>query len=140
MKTLRFAILSILLAATAFAQSASLQANGTKLAAAGGTVQLTATVSYDGEPGAIGWSITLPAEWKLAGISGPNVPTVVPEVGSTGTLEFAFSAIPAGRAEFSISVTYPAGAALAKAVPTVLVRKDGKLATLTPAPVEFSAK
>lgn len=140
MKTLRFALLSIVLAATAFAQSASLKANGTKLAADGGTVQLTASVNYDGEPGAIGWSIALPPDWKLAGISGPNVPTVAPEVGSTGTLEFAFSAIPTGRVEFSILVTYPSGTATAKAAPTVLVRKDGKLTTLTPAPVEFSTK
>lgn len=140
MKTLRLALLSLVLAATAFAQSASLQADATKLAPTGGTVQLTARLSYEGEPGAIGWSIALPADWKLTQISGPNVPTVAPELGSTGTLEFAFSAIPSGRAEFTISVAYPAGTASAKAVPTVLVRKDGKLATLAPAPVEFSSK
>ena len=44
---------------------------------------------------------------------------------------------PAGRAEFNVVVRYPAGATTAKAVPTVLIRANGKLATLAPTAVEF---
>lgn len=121
----------------AFAQNATLKADTTALAPAGGQVTLTASVSYDGQPSALGWAIALPADWTLVGVAGANVPEISPSTGSTGALEFAYTAAPSSRAEFSVVVRYPAGSTTAKAVPTVLVRANGKLATLTPAPVEF---
>jgi predicted dienelactone hydrolase len=127
----------LLTAGFAFAQNATLKADATALAPAGGSVTLTAAVNYDGQPSALGWAIALPADWTLVSVAGANVPEIAPSAGSTGTLEFAYTAAPAAKAEFSVVVRYPAGATTAKAVPTVLVRADGKLATLTPAPVEF---
>lgn len=127
-------------ASVAFAQNAALKADSTVLAAGGGNVALTASVSYEGTPGALGWAIVLPTDWTLVSVTGANVPEIAPGAGATGTLEFAYTAAPAAKAEFTVVVRYPAGATTAKAVPTVLVRANGKLATLTPAAVEFAAK
>ena len=127
-------------AASAFAQNAALTADQTNLAPAGGTVMLTASASYEGELGALGWSIALPADWSLVSISGPNVPAIAPEPGASGTLEFAFTSVPAGRAEFSVLVKYPANAQAATATPKVLLRSGGKLATLSPAPVQLRGR
>ena len=124
-------------AGVALAQNATLQADATALAPAGGQVTLTASVSYDSQPSALGWAIALPGDWTLVSVAGANVPEVSPAAGSTGALEFAYTAAPAAKAEFSVVVRYPAGSSAAKAVPTVLVRAHGKLATLTPAPIEF---
>jgi hypothetical protein len=134
------ASLAIFAAASAFAQSAALSSDTTTLAPSGGTVVLTATTTYDAAPGALGWSIALPAEWTLVSVSGPDVPAISPQAGSSGTLEFAFTAVPAGRAEFTVQVRYPANAESAQATPKVLVRAGGKLTTLTPAPVDLRGK
>ena len=107
------------------------------LAAAGGSVALTASVSYEGQPSALGWAIVLPADWTVVSVTGTDVPEISPSAGATGTLEFAYTAAPATKAEFTVLVRYPAGVTTAKAVPTVLVRAQGKLTTLNPAPIEF---
>ncbi len=124
-------------ASVAFAQTATLNADASALVPSGGRITFTAAVNYDGQPSAVGWAIALPSDWTLVSVSGANVPEIVPDSGSTGTLEFAYTAAPAGRAAFTVVVRYPAGATTAKAVPTVLVRANGKLTTLTPAPVVF---
>lgn len=131
------AALAIFGAGVAFAQNASLSSDTTTLSASGGTVTLTATVNYDSTPGALAWSIALPEDWTLVSISGPNVPPIAPEAGAGGTLEFAYMSVPAQRAEFAVQVRYPARAGAAKATPTVLVRTEGKLTTLTPPPVSL---
>lgn len=141
MKVLRFLLLLAMgLSLPAFAQQAELRTDAARVSASGGQVKLTAAVSYDGAPGAVGWSIALPAGWKLVSVAGPNVPAVAPEAGSSGQLDFAYTAVPAGRAEFSVWVSYPAGAAGSKVTATALVRNEGKLATLTPAPVVFAGE
>jgi hypothetical protein len=140
MKCVRFFPIAVLCAAvSAFAQNATLSADNPTLAASGGTVTLTAVASYEGEPGALGWQIELPADWSLVSVSGPDVPAITPEAGTTGTLEFAFTSVPANRSEFAVVVRYPANAAPAAAKSTVLVRAGGKLNTLTPAVVQLSA-
>lgn len=139
MKSLRLAFALLVCSfASAFAQTASLTADTTVLSPAGGTVSFTATVSYDGEPGAVGWSIALPADWSLVSVSGADVPAIAPEAGTTGTLEFAYTSVPAQRASFVITVKYPANAPTTSATPTVLVRANGKLSTLAPKPVELT--
>jgi hypothetical protein len=124
-------------AATAFAQNATLTSDTTALVPSGGSVTLTATASYDATPGALGWSIALPADWTLVSVSGPHVPAIAPEPGTAGTLEFAYTSVPAQRAEFTVEVRYPANASPTKLTPTVLLRSDGKLTTLTPPAVEL---
>lgn len=140
MKTLGFALFAaVSVAASALAQNATLTANTTSLAPSGGTLVLTASANYDGEPGALGWAVALPSNWSLESVSGPNVPEIAPQAGTTGTLEFAYTSVPAQRAEFVLIVRYPAGAASATASPTVLLRSGGKLATLKPAAIELRA-
>ena len=124
-------------AVLASAQTAELKADNAHLAPSGGVVALTATVSYEGAPGAVGWAIELPADWTLVSVAGQNPPQIAPEAGSRGTLEFAFTDVPAGRAEFTIVVRYPADAATFDAKPTVIVRQDGQLAKLSPQVVKF---
>jgi hypothetical protein len=139
MNSLRLAAFALVCAvAPAFANTATLSADNSTLAPSGGTVAFTATASYEGQPGALGWSITLPAEWSLVSVSGPNVPTIAPAAGTTGTLEFAFTSVPAQRAEFTVLVSYPANAKSTAATSTALIRAGGKLATLKPAPVQLS--
>jgi hypothetical protein len=119
------------------AQSASLSTDTPVLAPSGGKVVLRAVADYDGEPGALGWSIKLPADWSLVAINGPHVPEIKPEAGTGGELEFAFTNVPAARAEFSVIVSYPANSGSVEATSTALVRAGGKLATLTPAPLQM---
>jgi len=126
-------------ASAAFAQTASLTADNTSLAPSGGTVALKAAASYEGTPGALGWEIALPADWTLVSVSGPNVPSIAPDAGTAGTLEFAYTSIPTERAEFTVLVRYPANTATATATPTLLVRGGGKLTTVTPPAVQLRA-
>lgn len=140
LRTVFFVVLAWGAATLGSAQTATFTADTTALAPGGGRVALTATVTYEQLPGALGWSIVLPADWSLLSVSGDPVPGIAPEVGSSGTLEFAYFTIPAQRAEFKLVVQYPAGATTAKAVPTVLVRANGKLLTLEPSPVTFGAR
>lgn len=129
---------AIAAASAAFAQTASLHSDTATLSPSGGTVTLTASVVYDDKPGALGWSVALPSDWTLVSVSGANVPAIAPDVGSAGTLEFAYTSVPAGgRAEFSMEVRYPANAASTQATPKVLVRANGKLTTLTPPSVDL---
>lgn len=138
MKLTRFVALALFAAATsAWAQNAVLTANTTRLAPSGGTVVLTASANYAGEPGALGWEVALPANWSLESVSGANVPQIAPQAGTTGTLEFAYTTVPSQRAEFVMIVRYPAGATTATAKPTVLLRDAGKLTTLKPATIEL---
>jgi hypothetical protein len=123
----------------ASAQTAMLLPSSTKLAAEGGVVTLTAVMTYEGEPGAIGWSIDLPANWTLVSVVGPNLPDVRPATGDTGKLDFAYVTVPTHRAEFSLQVGYPPKTAAAVAKATALVRSGGKLETMQPASIDFAA-
>jgi hypothetical protein len=140
MNSLRFALLAFVgTAVSAFAQTAALTADTPTLSTQGGTVSLTAVVSYESAPGALGWSIVLPADWSVISVSGPDVPAITPDAGSGGTLEFAFTSLPPQRTEFTVTVKYPANARATTANSTVLVRSGGKLTTLTPKPLHLSS-
>lgn len=138
MSTPRFILLALGTLLPAFAQLTEFRSDVGRLSPAGGQVKLTAAVTYEDAPGAIGWSITLPVGWKLVALSGPHLPAVAPEIGSTGQLDFAYSVIPAQRAEFSLAVSYPAGADSGRVPAVVIVRRDGKLTTLAPEEVSLS--
>ena len=140
MKLARFLLLfpALALYASALAQSASLTADTNALSPTGGTVMLTASAAYDGQPAALGWSIALPADWSLVSVGGSNLPQVVPDTGATGTLEFAYTTAPADHAMFTVAVSYPPNVSNASAIPTVILRANGKLVTLNPQPVPFT--
>ena len=139
MKNIIPIIVGVLVALTSnvVAQTASVSVDNPNLAPGGGGVVLTASVAYDGQPGALGVAVQLPVGWTLVSVAGVNVPAIAPESGSTGTLEFAYTQVPANGVRFSLVVRYPEKAVSASVVPTVLVRSNGKLATLLPAPIAF---
>jgi hypothetical protein len=139
MKLYRFLLLlpALMAYASGFAQSASLTADSKALSPNGGDVVLTATATYTGQPGAVAWAIDLPASWSLVNVGGANVPAVTPDTGAVGTLEFAFTQVPAGGATFTVTVHYPPGASAAAATPTTYIRANGALITLRPEPVAF---
>jgi hypothetical protein len=77
---------------------------------AGGNLTLVATIAYPTlVPTALGYTINLPADWALVSTGGPNTPGNAPAAGTTGALEFAYTAIPANQASFTVVVSYPAG-------------------------------
>jgi len=133
------ALAAALCATAAFAQEAKLTADATTLSDKGGVITFTATTSYEQTPGALGWSVVLPADWTLVAVAGTNVPEIAPAPDATGTLEFAYTSPPASSALFIVSVRYPARAASTKVTSTAIVRTNGKLATLTPAAIELKA-
>lgn len=137
MKLTSLVLLALLAAGALRAQTASLSSDTPVLAASGGTLVLRAVADYADEPGAVGWAITLPGDWSLVAINGPHVPEVRPEAGSSGELEFAYTQVPANRAEFSVVVRYPANSPSVAATSTAIIRAGGKLATLAPAPVRM---
>jgi hypothetical protein len=118
---------------------AALSGNNAQLAPQGGTVVLTATASYDNNPAALGWEVVLPPDWSLVAVSGANIPDIAPTKGSTGTMEFAFVTIPAGKAEFALEVAYPPNAASTTVESSALFRGDGKLTTVRPEPLTITA-
>ena len=128
----------LLLASNGFAQTASLTADNANLAPAGGEVTLQATLAYRDRPAAVGWSLLAPDSWSLVKVGGGSLPQVRPEPGATGALEFAYIIVPEFTAHFTVTLRYPAGASRDKVAATVIVRKDGQIITLTPAPVVFS--
>lgn len=131
------ALLALTLASVAFAQTATVQADTAALSPAGGLVKLTASVVYEGEPGAVGWQLTVPAGWALVSVEGPQAPQIAAPAGTTGTLEFAYTRSPRAGATFSVVVRYPAGTTEGKVVPKAIIRANGKLTTLQPTPVEW---
>lgn len=139
MRLVRFLALAVLCAVVpAFGQTATLTVDQPTLRAEGGAITFTASVAYEGEPGALGWAITLPEEWSFVSVGGANPPDIAPQPGSSGTLEFAYTRVPPQGATFTVVVRYPADAKTAQATSLVLVRAGGKLTTVKPAPVGLS--
>jgi hypothetical protein len=135
---LRCATITAALCATAaFAQEAKLTADATTLSDKGGVITFTATTTYGQTPGALGWSIVLPADWSLVAVAGTHVPDIAPARDATGTLEFAYTSPPASGASFMVTARYPGGAVAARVTSTAIVRTNGKLATLNPAPINL---
>lgn len=120
-----------------FAQSATLTADRSA-ASAGEVVTVTASVTYAGTPGAMGWSVTLPAGWSYVATSGPNVPSIAPQEGATGTLEWAYTDAPAGAARFSFSVKAAGKPGTQQVSGKALLRADGKQTTAEAAPITIS--
>lgn len=137
MKRFFLMFVAAILPAIGFSQTAALTATTNELAPHGGVVQLGAQLTYEGQPGAVAWSIAVPAGWSLVSVSGPNLPAIAPPTGAGGVLEFAFTSVPSGHVDFSILLRYPAGLPAAAVGATAYVRADGKLSTLTPAKVSF---
>jgi len=124
-------------AVSLFAQSASFQADAPTLSPSGGVVKLTAYAAYEGQPGALGWSIPLPAGWALVGVEGQNIPEIAPDPTVTGLLEFAYLTVPAQKAEFTVLLRYPAAAKPVTIAPLVIVRTEGRMQQIKPTSVDL---
>lgn len=118
-----------MLSGLACAQSAQLTVSSALLSPAGGTVSVTASISFSGSPSALGWTVNLPPGWSYAG--GSSEPGVAPVRGQTGTLEWAFTSVPVSPAIFSFVLSYPAGVTGAQSLGgSALYREGGQLRSL----------
>jgi hypothetical protein len=104
-------LLAVWLTTVAAAQTVnvSLTTPTSTYVAAGGTLTLTATITYSVSPTALGGTIFVPSGWSLASTGGANVPNSAPAVGSTTQLDYAYFSFPASTAQFTIVLNYPAG-------------------------------
>ena len=99
-------------AGAAMAQTATLTTPTTTYSAAGGSATFTATITYTGlTPSALGWTINIPTGWTLTAVGGTSPPNVSPPLGSTVNLDFAYTSFPTNSAQFTLTVSYPAGLA-----------------------------
>ena len=109
MKRFSLSVLIFLLPLSDYAQDALLTVESNRLSRFGGTIKLSASVTYEQVPGALGWSVSLPDGWALVETSGVRRPEIVPSAGATRKLEWAFVSIPESPAKFEFVVSYPAG-------------------------------
>ncbi|MEI6467026.1 MAG: hypothetical protein WCQ89_20030, partial [Verrucomicrobiota bacterium] len=97
----------------------------------GGTLTLEIRSDYSGAaPQQLGWSIILPPGFSYQG--GQDEPSVRPQVGSTGTLEWAHTTIPASGATFKVRLAYVGGLGGAQSIyATLLYRTNAVPSTVT---------
>jgi hypothetical protein len=74
----------------------------------GATLTLTNTLTFPVSTTGLGWSVSLPAGWSFASDAGAG--EVRPVAGDTGTLEWAWTAVPVSPVSFTYTVNVPAGA------------------------------
>jgi hypothetical protein len=105
------------------------------LLAAGGIVTLELGTSYIGTaPSQLGWTLVLPPGFSYAG--GESEPEVKPTTGNTGSIDWAYVAIPAGPANFRVRIAYVAGLTGRHTLyGTVSFRAIGLPSAVSPAPV-----
>ena len=98
---------------------------------AGGSLTMEIRSTYSGAaPQQLAWSIILPAGFSYQG--GQNEPSVKPQVGTTGTLEWAYSTIPASGAVFTVRLAYAAGlGGIQPIYATLIYRTTALLSTVT---------
>lgn len=133
MKLIPTSIFVALGSLSVFGQQAKLTATKTVLAPEGGSIKFTATATYDERPGALGWSISLPAGWSLRRTGGPNVPDISPIASNSGKLEWAFIAAPASPAQFDFVLRYPANSSPSNNIQAELLLCTNGKTTVVPA-------
>lgn len=139
MRILKLLVLLLSSVAATSAQTATLSSQSASLSKSGGVLTITATVTYTGLPSAIGWSVTLPSGWSYAG-AGSGTPGVAPMNGQTGTLDWAFTTIPASPATFSFRVNYPVGLTGTHTIGgSAVFREAGQLRNLSVTSLSLSA-
>lgn len=100
----------------------------------GANVTITNTLYYSGTAQSLGWSVVLPAGWAYVSDTLGSSGVVKPAVGSTGTLDWAWTTVPASPVTFTYTVSVPAGELGARAITAnAIVRPTG-----APAPLQFA--
>ena len=74
----------------------------------GGTLTITNTLGYAGAISGLGWEVLIPSGWTFVSAGG-NLGNVAPVVGTTGLVEWAWTAPPANPMNFSYTLAVPAG-------------------------------
>ena len=97
----------------------------------GGTLTLELRSDFSGAaPQQLGWSLILPVGFSYLG--GQDEPSVKPQAGATGTLEWAHATIPASGSVFQVRLAYVAGLGGAQSIyATLLYRTSAVLSTVT---------
>ena len=99
-------------AAMARAQSLSVTSAEASCSAQGGTVTIHVVLNYAGKsPTGLGLELLLPPGWSHQSTFGVNQPEVGPQSGETGSLGWAYVAVPTDAARFSVVLSYPPGVA-----------------------------
>jgi pectate lyase len=120
------------------AATATLTADSAIAPYAGGTVTFTATIGDYTTASALGFEVTLPADWTYATTSAG--PAVTPAAGSTGTLGWAYITIPASPASFTFTATAPAGTAMPQNIAaTAYLRANGVQTTIPVSSITLAA-
>jgi len=85
---------------------------------AGATVDFTVTLTLQsvGQVNAVGVEETLPVGWTFAAITGGTVPSIAPNSGDDGLLEFAWFPLPTFPVTFTYRVNVPESSAGTKSV------------------------
>jgi len=105
------------------------------LLAGGGTFTLELGVNFIGTaPVQLGWTLVLPPGFSYAG--GESEPGVKPVAGNTGSVDWAYVAIPAGSDSFRVRIASVAGLTGRHAFyGTVSYKTSGLQSSASPAPV-----
>lgn len=128
---------ALVVAVSGLAQSATLSADKPSTNV-GAEVTLTASATFATVPGAVGWAVKLPDGWSYVATSGTAAPQITPQVGDTGTLEWAYTDTPPSGASFSFRVKVAGGGGAVRIVAKVLVRIDGKVETIETIPLTIN--
>jgi len=106
----------------------------------GNDTTITTHIDYEDTLTAIGVEVDLPSGWTYVSVGGDDAPSVVPSVGSTGTLGFAWVTPPASPIDFTYTVNVPADTPLPQQLKAkVKYRRLGgeKVAQFTPYKLTF---
>jgi hypothetical protein len=101
-----------------------------------GTATVNCTITYSGQPSALGWSVAIPSGWSYQ--SGQNEPGVHPSPGESGTLAWAWTSIPPSPVQFSYTLRVPAGESGQKSLSATASKREAGQAqqtTATPNPL-----
>ncbi|MBI4657250.1 MAG: hypothetical protein HY735_00115, partial [Verrucomicrobia bacterium] len=103
----------------------------------GGTVTITSTVTFSGQPSALAFEAQIPAGWSYAfGINEPS--GIKPAAGDAGTLEWAWLDLPMSPATFSYTLNVPPGESGGKQLKAAVIVLEGgqsRKVSVTPDPL-----
>jgi hypothetical protein len=95
---------------------------------------ITNTLDFAGTPDALGWEVLLPAGWSFASESGSGA-DVLPQLGDTMALGWAWYTIPSGPVTFTYTVMVPFGSTGSQEISAqALFREGGPEALLAVGP------
>jgi uncharacterized delta-60 repeat protein len=98
----------------------------------GGILTITNTLHYTGTPATLGWAVTLPTGWTLAGDTG-SVGDVKPATGASGVVSWTWTSPPPSPVTFTYTLHVPAGESGTRTLPATFAINGGSPQPVTPA-------